>query len=498
MSLTDHLLIEIGTEELPPKSIQKFAQAFANSVQEQLQQLSIAFEQVDAFATPRRIAIRVNDLMLKQPDTQQQRLGPAVAAAIKDGKPTPAATGFARSCGVTFEELEHIATDKGARLGYEVKTQGLPTKNFIEDIVNQAINKFPIPKAMRWGNSDETFSRPIHWIVALLGSETLPITVKGLVASNVSYGHRFHAPEAMMLTSPTAYEEQLEKAFVIASFEKRQAIIQQQVAAIAKEKNVTIVTEPDLLDEVTALVEWPVALLGSFDAEFLEVPRECVVSSMAEHQKYFHVTDAKGELQPLFVTVANIESKDPQAIIDGNEKVVRPRLADAKFFFTSDQKTSLEARLEKLKNIVFQAKLGTLYDKTERLQKLAITLAEQFKHTTAANVETLQRAALLSRCDLVTDMVGEFPELQGIMGAYYAKAQNETAAVAEALEDVYRPRFAADALPRSLESSVLAIADRLDTLVGIFGIKQAPTGAKDPFGLRRAALGIIRISIENQ
>ncbi|NVJ51780.1 MAG: glycine--tRNA ligase subunit beta [Gammaproteobacteria bacterium] len=493
MTQTQDLLIELGTEELPPKALKSLAAAFHNGVIERLKDLELSFTDSEWLATPRRLAVRVFDLQVQQQDKVQDRQGPAVAAAFNDdGSAKPAAVGFAKSCGVDVTELQRVATAKGERLAYQVKVPGQATSALLNDVINAALAKLPIPKAMRWGQGEHEFIRVPHWLLVLFGETVAPVQVFDLQSNNISFGHRFHAPDAIIINNAKSYDEQLRAAFVDVSFASRKAHIREQVEAIAKTLNATAVIEESLLEEVAALVEWPVALTGGFDAEFLEVPAEALIATMQADQKYFHLVDEQQRLLPHFITVSNIESRHPQSVIDGNERVIRPRLADAKFFYDADKKHRLDSYQEKLKSIVFQQKLGTLYDKTMRIKQLAKPLADALAGQTAL----IERAAELCKSDLLTNMVYEFPELQGIMGSYYAANDNEPKEVAAAMNEVYQPRFAGDVLPKTITGSALSIADRIDTLVGIFGINQPPTGAKDPFALRRSALGLIRILVE--
>jgi glycyl-tRNA synthetase beta chain len=495
MTQAADFLVELGTEELPPKALTSLAQAFHDQLIAQLKSAELGFEESEWFATPRRLAVRVNQLQLQQADKQVERLGPAVAAAFDDqGNPKPAAIGFANSCGVDVSQLTKVMTDKGERLAYSATVKGEAAAALLPDMVKQALTKLPIPKAMRWGNSQAEFIRPPHWLVMLLGNKVVEAKLLELTASDISYGHRFHSPNPIKIESPSSYERQLYEAKVDVSFYSRKANIRQQVEDIAQQKSAVAVIDEDLLEEVTALVEWPVALCGRFDEEFLQVPAEALIATMQKDQKYFHLVDGHGQLMPLFITVANIESHHRESVIQGNERVIRPRLADAKFFYETDCKHKLADSIEKLKSIVFQNKLGTLYDKSQRVKTLALWIAEQL----GSNTADAERAADLCKCDLVSNMVYEFPELQGIMGRYYAINDGESAEVCAAMDDIYKPRFAGDQLPGSATGTALAIADRMDTLVGIFGIGQPPSGTKDPFALRRAALGILRILVEKK
>ncbi len=495
MSQSQDFLVELGTEELPPKALAKLAQALHHNITERLANAELSFQGSEWFATPRRLAVRITGLQAQQDDKEQERQGPAVAAAFDaEGNPKPAAIGFAKSCGVTVDQLERTATAKGERLSYKATVKGAATIELLPEIVESALGKLPIPKAMRWGDSDAEFIRPPHWLVLLFGNDLVPAKIFDLTSGNQTLGHRFHAPEAITIDTPASYEAILKSAKVEVDFNTRKQNIRQQVEAIAQQHNATAVIEEELLDEVTALVEWPVALDGQFDEAFLEVPDEALIATMQADQKYFHLVDDDNRLLPRFITISNIESKRPQTVIEGNERVIRPRLADAKFFFDSDKKKPLDDYIEKLKHVVFQKKLGTLFDKSERIKLVAANIASKLDYS----VERAERAAEICKCDLMSSMVYEFPELQGIAGRHYASLHNEHADVAAAMDEIYMPRFAGDALPETETGICLALADRLDTLVGIFGIGQAPTGAKDPFALRRAALGVIRLIVEKQ
>ncbi|RUR31088.1 glycine--tRNA ligase subunit beta [Vreelandella nanhaiensis] len=488
----DTLLLELGAEELPPTALDALSDAFAAGIEKGLLEAEISFQSVTAYATPRRLAVQVTELADKQPDREVERRGPALAAAFKDGTPTKAAEGFARSCGVSVDELIHLETDKGTWLGFREQQQGDDVQALLPEILRKAINGLPVPKNMRWGASRVEFSRPVHWLVALYGSEVIAAEALGLQASRTTYGHRFHAPNAIQLEHADSYLAELESAYVLADRTMRRERIREQVLAEAEVQDANAVIDEDLLVEVSGLVEWPVALTGSFDERFLEVPAECLISSMKANQKYFHLLDNQGKLKPLFITISNIDSTDPQQVILGNEKVIRPRLADAAFFYDTDRKRSLASRIPQLESVVFQQQLGTLADKARRSTLIATFIAEKIN----GDVANAQRAVALAKCDLVTEMVLEFPELQGTMGRYYAEQDGEPAEVAQALEEQYLPRFASDAIPQSLTGQALALADRLDTLVGIFGIGQRPTGAKDPFALRRASIGVLNILVK--
>lgn len=491
---TRDLLIEIGAEELPPKALSSLALAFEQGIQLGLEKAGLPGNNLCRFATPRRLAVLVEHLPIRQPDRRMERRGPAVSAAFgPDGKPSKAAEGFARSCGVAVSDLQRQETDKGAWLVHMSLEPGAPTADLIPGIVVSALAGLPIPKRMRWGDRDDEFVRPVHWAVLLFGNEVIPATILGVQTDRLTYGHRFHCPQPIRLTAPTDYAQQLaEQGKVIADFSERRAVVRAQVEATAAELGGVAVIQPELLDEVTALVEWPVALAGNFEQRFLAVPAEALISTMQDHQRYFPVVDGQGRLLPHFITMTNLVSRDPAQVRAGNERVIRPRFSDAEFFWNQDCKQPLAARMETLKQVVFQQRLGTVAEKSSRVAALARFIAEQGY----GNAEWAERAAQLAKCDLMTQMVQEFPELQGIMGRYCAQHDQEPPEVAQALEEHYLPRFAGDRLPETATGRVLALADRLDTLLGIFAIGQPPTGTKDPFALRRAALGVVRILIE--
>ncbi|MGP9568633.1 glycine--tRNA ligase subunit beta [Halomonas sp. AOP5-B2-8] len=488
------LLLELGAEELPPKALDALSDAFAAGIEKGLKEADVPFASVAAFATPRRLAVQVFELADKQPDRDVERRGPALAAAFKDGVATKAAEGFARSCGVTVDDLIHLDTDKGTWLAFREQQQGESIQALLPEILRKTISALPVPKYMRWGASRIEFSRPVHWLLALYGNDVVAAEVLGLQASRTTFGHRFHAPDAIQLAHADDYVASLENAYVLVDRVQRRERIREQVLAEAEVQEANAVIDEELLIEVSGLVEWPVALTGSFDERFLEVPAECLISSMKANQKYFHLLDDAGKLKPLFITIANIDSTDPDQVIAGNEKVIRPRLADAAFFYEVDRKRTLAARTPLLESVVFQKQLGTLADKARRSTVVATFIAEKIN----ADVAHAQRAVALAKCDLVTEMVLEFPELQGIMGRYYAEQDGEPADVSQALEEQYLPRFATDAIPQSATGKALALADRLDTLVGIFGIGQRPTGAKDPFALRRASIGVLNILVKGE
>ncbi|WP_308364606.1 MULTISPECIES: glycine--tRNA ligase subunit beta [unclassified Microbulbifer] len=487
-------LVELGTEELPPKALRTLMDAFAQGIRQGLQDAELEFGEVKAYAAPRRLAVSVSGLAEKQQDKQIEKLGPAVKAAFdKDGNPSKAAEGFARSNGTTVDQLSRVQTDKGERLAFVSEQKGEATERLLAGIVEKSLAQLPIPKRMRWGARREEFVRPVHWLLMLFGDKVVDGEVLGLKAGNTSRGHRFHCNRELEIHSASDYVQQLrDPGYVIADFDERREAIREQVTAEAHNVNGEAVIDDDLLDEVTALVEWPMALTGRFEERFLDVPAEALISSMKEHQKYFHVVDADGQLLPFFITVSNIESIDPAQVIAGNERVIRPRLSDAAFFFETDKKTSLESRREKLRQIVFQQHLGSVYDKTERVATLARAIAGHV----GSDADRAERAGRLCKSDLVTEMVFEFPDLQGIAGYYYAENDGEPLDVAKAMYEQYMPKFAGDELPKSDTGTVIALADRLDTLVGIFGIGQPPSGSRDPFALRRASLGVIRLVVE--
>ncbi|QBQ54038.1 glycine--tRNA ligase subunit beta [Nitrosococcus wardiae] len=491
---TRDLLIEIGTEELPPKALRKLSESLTQELGQRLQAAGLAYGSLTGYGAPRRLAVWVQELTVSQPDRVLERRGPALTAAFdEEGRATAAAQGFARSCGVPVDELESLESEKGAWLVYRQRQQGAPTRELLPDILAQSLQALPIPKRMRWNNLPVEFIRPVHWLVLLFGDETIPAELLGVQANRETRGHRFHHPAPLYLAEPAAYGPLLEtEGKVLADFFVRREAIYAQVVEAAKQLDGDALVEEALLDEVTGLVEWPVALAGRFEPDFLQLPEEVLIATMQDHQKYFPVRDGQGRLMPYFITVCNIESEQPEAVVEGNERVIRPRLADAAFFYATDRKESLASRCGKLKKITFQEKLGSVFERTERLAQLARSIAISM----GGNGDWAERAGLLSKCDLVTEMVTEFPELQGIMGRYYALRDNESGEVAEALREQYLPRFAGDRLPGTPTGQALSLADRLDTLVGLFGIGEPPSGDKDPYGLRRAALGVLRIIIE--
>ena len=488
-------LVEIGTEELPPKALDMLSRAFLGEIEKSLNSHGLDHGDAEAFATPRRLAVKVRQVAVRQAEQIIERRGPAVSAAFDpDGNPTKAAMGFANSCGVEVESLARLQTDKGEWLSFKADVAGKETTELIPEIIEHALNALPIPKRMRWGTGSAEFVRPVHWIVLLLGSVQVDATILGIKSGATSRGHRFLAPMPIDLASAEAYPAVLEESgFVVASFKRRKELIARLANEIAAQNEGRAVIDPALLDEVTALVEWPVPICGSFDQHFLELPREVLIASMQDHQKYFPIESPDGALTNKFITISNIESTDRDAVRDGNERVIRPRLSDASFFWDQDRKLRLRDRLSRLEGIVFEKRLGSIKDKTDRVAQLARTLAPEFE----AEADLCARAALLSRCDLVTAMVGEFPALQGLMGGYYAAHDREPPEVAGALREFYMPRVAGDSIPTTPAGRCVAYADKLDTLVGIFSVGSVPTGDKDPYALRRAALGCIRIALES-
>ena len=490
MSAQD-FLVELGTEELPPKALNTLADAFLAGIEKGLQSAGLTFEAKKVYAAPRRLAVLLTALQTQQPDRNINLDGPPRQAAFDaEGNPTQAALGFAKKCGVELSEIDQ----SGPKLRFSQVIKGKPTASLLPTIVEDSLNDLPIPKRMRWGARKEEFVRPTQWLVMLLGDQVIECTILAQKAGRDSRGHRFHHPEAVRITSPANYAADLRAAYVLADANERRELISKRTEELARLQEGTAIVPPSLLDEVTALVEWPVPLVCSFEERFLEVPQEALITTMQDNQKYFCLLDVDGKLLPRFITVANIESKDPQQIIAGNEKVVRPRLTDAEFFFKQDKKQKLEDFNLRLQNVVFQEKLGSVYDKAVRVSKLAAYIAPRI----GGDAAWAARAGLLCKCDLATEMVGEFPEMQGVAGYYYALNDGEPGEVALALNEQYMPRGAGAELPTTLTGAAVAIADKLDTLVGIFGIGMLPTGSKDPYALRRAALGVLRILIDKK
>ncbi|MEX4151609.1 glycine--tRNA ligase subunit beta [Haemophilus influenzae] len=491
---TQNFLVEIGTEELPPKALKTLATSFADNVEAELNQAGLSFDKIEWFAAPRRLAVKVLNLATQQPSKEIEKRGPAVSAAFDaEGKPTKAAEGWARGCGITVEQAERIATDKGEWLIHRAKIEGQPTKNLLNDIVANALAKLPIPKPMRWADKTVQFIRPVHTVTMLLGDELIEGEILGVASARTIRGHRFLGEKEFEIQHADQYPQLLcEKGSVVADFNERKAEILAKSQAKATALGGVADIEESLLEEVTSLVEYPNVLAAKFEERFLAVPAEALVYTMKGDQKYFPIYDKDGRLLPHFIFVSNINPEDPTAIIEGNEKVVRPRLTDAEFFFKTDLKQKLVDRLPRLETVLFQQKLGTLKDKTDRIEQLAGEIAKQI----GADEAKAKRAGLLSKCDLMTNMVFEFTDTQGVMGMHYARHDGEDEEVAVALNEQYMPHFAGDELPKSLVASAVALADKFDTLTGIFGIGQAPKGSADPFALRRAALGALRIIVE--
>lgn len=487
-------LVEIGTEELPPKALRSLAEAFAANFTAELDNAGLEHGEVKWFAAPRRLALKVTDLSAAQADREVEKRGPAIAQAFDaEGKPSKAAEGWARGCGITVDQAERLVTDKGEWLLYRAHVPGQSAQQLLAGMVSTALSKLPIPKLMRWGDKETQFVRPVHTVTMLLGAELIPGTVLGIDSARSIRGHRFMGEAEFTIDNADQYPQiLLERGKVVADYQTRKALIKRDAELAAQQIGGKADLSESLLEEVTSLVEWPVVLTAKFEEKFLAVPAEALVYTMKGDQKYFPVYDAAGKLLPNFIFVANIESKDPQQIISGNEKVVRPRLADAEFFFNTDRKQRLEDNLPRLETVLFQQQLGTLRAKTDRIQAMAGWIAGQI----GADVNHATRAGLLSKCDLMTNMVFEFTDTQGVMGMHYARHDGEAEDVAVALNEQYQPRFAGDELPQSLVACSLAIADKMDTLAGIFGIGQHPKGDKDPFALRRAALGVLRIIVE--
>jgi glycyl-tRNA synthetase beta chain len=491
-----NLLLEIGTEELPPKSLKQLMLSLEKNLAGQLSKSGFKFSGTKSFATPRRLAVLIEGLAEKQDDQEVEKRGPATKSAYDDaGEPTRALMGFAKSCGVEdLSTLETLSTDKGEWLVYKATQPGKSLGDEIDQLIANSLVNLPIDRRMRWGNTRMEFVRPVHWIVLLHGSDILPGVVLGHTTGRTTSGHRFMSDGDYEVSSANDYLDVLESASVIADFNLRRHKISEQLQQKAEILKGNLEFDESLLDEVTALVEWPCALAGSFDKSFLEVPEEALISAMKEHQRYFHLTNYKGKLLPNFITVSNIESKKPEAVIAGNERVIRPRLSDASFFFKKDASTTMDEKLARLANVVFQSELGTFLEKAKRVSNLAGFIGDK----AGADQSDCERAGLLCKADLVSDMVGEFPDLQGTMGGYYASSDGESDQVSLAIREHYLPSQSGGALPTNIIGSCVALADKIDTLVGLFSIGQPPTGSRDPFALRRQALGVIRICIENK
>lgn len=493
MSTAD-FLVEVGTEELPPKALRSLMDAFAENLTTAIDDERLLHGDVHAYASPRRLAVVIEKLATAQEDRKVSQKGPSTKVAFDDsGKALLPAIAFAKKCGVDVTDLGRTATNKGEWLSYELLEAGKTTAEIIPGLIEKALAALPIPRRMRWGAGDAEFVRPIHWLVLLHGKETIDAEIMGIKSGAASQGHRFHSAGEINIPEPAKYLQTLEKkGHVIADFERRRELIEKGAAEKAREAGGFVVDGDALYDEVASLVEWPVPILGSFGEEYLQLPREVIISTLTSHQRYFPVADKNGNLLAKFVTIANLESTDPDQVRNGNERVIHPRLADAAFFRDADRKTSLASRQDALRDVVYQRGLGSLHDKSARIAALAVSIATSLG-ADSANVE---RAAMLCKCDLLTGMVGEFPELQGVMGGYYAVADGEPQAIADAITEHYQPRFAGDKLPASVDGQILALADKLDTMIGVFSIGKKPTGNRDPFALRRAALGVVRILIE--
>ncbi len=492
---TDHdCLFELGTEELPPQALLKLRDALRQGISNRLDEAGLEYGEILAYATPRRLAVHIKQLAASQADQQVERRGPPVKAAYDaDGNPTKAALGFAQTNSTTVEQLQTLKTEKGEWLCFRELSKGRTVQQLLPEILNQSLNSLPIPKRMRWANSDHQFVRPVHWLLLLYGTDILPANILGLSADRFSYGHRFHAPAAISIDSPADYLSRLQQdGYVIADFEVRRDTIKAQIQEQIDKLAGVAQYDDALLNEITALVEWPVALVGNFEEEYLKLPDEVLITTMQTNQKYVPVKDKQGQLLPHFITILNIDTSNPDIVRQGNERVIRPRLGDAAFFWNQDTKKTLEQRVTELGNVVEQKKLGSMLDKTQRLEKISQHIAERLNTDTKSPV----RAAHLCKADLLTDMVGEFASLQGVMGRYYAIEDGETEQVANALQEHYMPRQSGGDLPPSTTGQIVSLADKLDTLVGIFSIGMIPTGVKDPYGLRRAALGVLRILIE--
>ena len=493
---TADLLIEIGTEELPPKALRGLMTAFAENVARGLTTERLANSGIRPLASPRRLALLVSGLVLKQEDQEVEHKGPPVRVAFdKNGKPTPAAEAFARKVGVSVDELGRSESEKGEWLSHSAVQPGVSAASLLPGIVEAALAELPIPRPMRWGAHEAEFVRPVHWVIVLHGTQLVDGTVLGLPIGNTTHGHRFMAPEPLLLESSSDYEQRLEEeGFVVADFAERRGRVETGVASAARAVNGSAVSSDELFDEVTALVEWPVPITGRFSEDFLNLPREVIVATLTSHQRYFPIEDDNGALLPAFITLANLESKNPDQVREGNERVIQPRLADAAFFWDADRNASLSDRIGQLDRVVYQKGLGSVGDKSARVAALAGSMATKL----GADAGAAERAAVLAKCDLVTGVVGEFPELQGTMGRYYALADGEAPEVADAIGQHYQPRFAGDEIPQGVLGKIVAVADRIDTLCGIFALGKKPSGNRDPFGLRRAALGVVRILVEGE
>ena len=492
----DTLLFELGCEELPPKSLNKLRLSLEGSCKSGLDDSGFNYDSIKSYATPRRLALVIENIADKQPDQNVEKRGPAVKAAFDDnGDPTKALQGFMRSCGIDdHNKLERLETDKGQWLMYRATVPGADLNDLFYAVIENALSKLPIDRRMRWGSNRFEFVRPVQWVLCLYGEQVLDLEILGFKASNVSRGHRFMGNGDFTIDHANNYEKTCSENSVIVDFDARKSLISEQLAVLSAKENGLLESDNALLEEVTSLVEWPVALSGQFEERFLDVPSEVLISAMKEHQRYFHLVDTSGKLLPKFITISNLESSDEQTVIHGNERVIRPRLSDSVFFYDQDRKTTLESKLERLKNVVFQTELGTYHEKVERIGRLASFIAEQI----GVDPEAAKQAGRLAKADLVTDMVAEFPDLQGVMGGYYARHDGESEEVVAAVEQHYRPTHSGGDLPAVGVASCVALADKIDTIVGLFGIGQPPTGSRDPFALRRQSLGVIRTCVENE
>jgi len=488
------LLIEIGTEELPPKSLKNLAINFSDQMSLALKKEGLDFSEKNWYATPRRLSLLITNLDITQKDKEHQRRGPSLSAAYdKNGNPTKATLGFAKSCGAEVKELKELETEKGIWLVFNTILKGKNTDELISDLIEKSLARLPIAKRMRWGSNDIEFVRPIKWMLILFGNKALNCKIMGIKSGVCSYGHRYHHPDVLKIGKPSEYNDTLKnKGYVVADYSERFSLIRSQITLVAKDKKGSVIVDPELLDEVTSLVEWPISFVGSFDPKFLELPKEVLIAVMQDNQKYFPIVNNNGELMSLFVCVSNIESNSHELIKRGNERVIQPRLSDAAFFWEWDLKYGLKNHRKSLKEVIYQKNLGTLHDKSQRITKTLSSMAKEIDIDT----DSAKKVAELCLCDLLTKMVTEFPKLQGTMGRYYAKTDGENDDIAIALEELYQPRFAGDKLPKTLLGQALSISEKIDTLVGIFSIGKSPTGDKDPFALRRSAIGILRIIIE--
>jgi glycyl-tRNA synthetase beta chain len=493
--IKQNLLIELGTEELPPKSLKKLSDSFTQNIHDELSKAGFEFDSIAPFAAPRRLAVVVHNCAATQPDAKVEKRGPAVSAAFDaDGNPTRAAQGWAKGNGIEVAQASRLKTDKGEWLLHVADVKGKALQDVLQDVMNTTIKKLPIPKPMRWGSSSAEFIRPVHTLCVMFGNDVLPLSLFGLESGNQLSGHRFHGERRFTLDHADNYASALNKQYVVADYTKRTDTIEAGLIAKAKKLGLSPDYDRALLEEISSLVEWPVILSAKFELEFLDVPKEALIYTMKDDQKYVPLLDSDGQLSSSFLFVSNIESKDPIQVIEGNQKVIRPRLSDAKFFFETDKKTTLASKAEKLSTVLFQKELGTVAEKTARL----VAISQSIASALGVDSSHAARAATLSKADLLSDMVMEFPSVQGIMGHHYALHDGEDAAVALAIEEQYLPRFAGDKLPTSTAGYILSLAEKLDTLVGIFGIGKLPKGDKDPFALRRSAIGILRILVENK